>query len=354
MKLSNLTDYLWRTYSTIDADHKKSLTKLFVARTLLAALDIGSLLLVTLAAGLLTSGFGSFPENLEPFLSLLGIDSNSELEDRVQIVAIVATVAVLLFLARSGLSIILERQILVFASKVEVRQGSKLFSKFVETRKILRLNKNESSELSHIIIIGLRRTYSILLGRGVVALSDALTAVLIYVTVFVVNPLLALVTLFYLIGISGILWFVTQKRLRTASQRLRASQTEVKTNIDDFQAVSTELYLAGMLENQLSDIAEKRIISSDSFAKVSFLQGLTRYVFEFAILFGAFALAGSAYLTGGLAEASNSFIVFSAATARLSPLSLGLLQFANLSSSTLPDAKPILDELTEGKNGEPH
>ena len=345
MKSSKVIYYLFQAFDSLESRYKRKLGLAFGLRTLLASFDVVSLVLVAGAASLLTAGFGSFPPQLNFILDILGTTPTAPIEERVSLIALVGSFAVAIFLLRSLLSVLMERKILFLAAEIEASQGKKLFRKYLEDLRILRLSVQESTDLTHMTVIGLQRTYSTLLGRGVVTLSDAITASLIFATVLLVNPLLALVTLVYLGSVSLVLWKLTQSPIRKASRELRSQQMKVISSVKEYQSVSKELWLSGNLRGSLDEISRHREQASKNFASVTFLQGMTRYLFEFALILGAFTFAATAFLTGGLAEASNSFIVFSVAAARLSPISIGLFQFANLTTATVPDAEPILDRL---------
>ena len=259
-------------------------------------------------------------------------------------VAILAFFACGLFIFRTLLSIYFVKRTLGFlalrsafftakASKTIFAQDYSVLKSYSKQEIVMNLTGGV-----HSLIVGV-------LGSSVLIITDFALITLMLLSIFVVEPSLAITSLvlFSLIAI------ILQKRLGRRAENLsllsfRASleSSQMIINIlDSFR----ELFLRNSLLEHIGRLEASRVEFAKFSAKAALLPYVSKYIIESAVILGVLVLTTQQILINAAAGAVGALAVFLAATSRIAPsilrLQQGLLQIRSSSGS----AKPILEML---------
>lgn len=259
-------------------------------------------------------------------------------------VAVLAFFASALFIIRTLLSIYFMKRTLGFLalrSAMFTAKASKII--FAQNYSILKLYSKQEIVMNltggvYSLIVGV-------LGSAVLVITDTALITLMLLSIFVVEPSLAITSL----GLVSVIAIILQKYLGNRAEKLSllSYQTSLKSHQIIINMVESfrELFLRNSLVEHISRLEAFRIEFAKISAKTALLPFISKYIIESAVILGVLVLTTQQILISAAAGAVGALAVFLAATSRIAPailrLQQGLLQIRSSSGS----AKPILEML---------
>jgi ABC-type multidrug transport system fused ATPase/permease subunit len=281
-----------------------------------SALDLIGVLLFGIVAALSVSvvGGGSPPAAVTEWLGRLGISS----EDPVAVAIPLACVAAFLLILKSGVNVILTRRILRFlANRQAIVSG--LLAEALLARPLLQLQRRSSQETAYALTSGVNAATLIVLGQGVVAVSEATLLLVLAVGLLLISPIVTVFTIAFFVVIAVIL----QKLLSGWAGRLglRAYNTEVASLEAIQEALRTyrEVVVSNRRTYYVHRFQGLRWQSAEVQSDLQFMGLVPKFVFEIALVVGAGLLAASQFLTKDAEAALGVIAVFLAAGSRILP-----------------------------------
>ena len=333
-------------------DQKKVIFITFI-QTILGILDIVGIGLIGILSALGLSGVSAhgIGGKVRYILNLLGL-TNFSLNYQV---AIIGLIAAILLLAKTVISIILNRKILHFLSLKGAQLSSKLMRQ-VLSQTLLQVRNLSTQDTLYSLTYGVEAIMLRVISPLTAIISDAALLVFISIGLFVLDPKIALANL----AIFGVLGVILQRLLRSRAKSLGSTYA-------DFEVKSNEKILEVLLSFKESTIRGTKSYYADQFeklrigmaginAELAFLPNISKYVIETAIVIGGISIAAIQFSTEDAIHAITGLSIFMASGSRVAPAILRIQQNSlNLKSgvgiaertlsliSVLPDDELDLD-----------
>ena len=292
----------------------------------LSALDLlGVLLLGVVSVVSIASLSGNaLPEQADRAVDLLGFSG----ADKISTAAWLAGIAGAALILKSLLSAVLARASLRFLATRQAVLSARLTALFLD-RQLLDIQAKTSQDAAFGLTAGVQAAIVGILGATSAALADIGLLALLGVGLTTVDPL---VTLFAVIFF-GALGLILHRSLAGRATRLGRESADIDirsyTAIQQAIASYREITVSGRRHLYVQRIQELRWRSAAIGVGVQFLGLIPKYVFEVALVVGAFGLALSQLLTKDITAAVGIVAVFLVAGSRVMP-ALMRLQVASL------------------------
>lgn len=288
-----------------------------LAQIFVSLLDLVGVLLVA-AVGVLSvqviQGADTVPSMLQPVVDPLaarGLDFR-------QITFALAVVAAVFLVAKSLLSGILSRKILLFLAGQQAHLSGTLFARFL-SQSVVEIQDQSSLTTAYGIVQGATIAVVGILGSAALVASETALLVIFGITLVWINPLvtLAAVAFLTLVGLGS------YRLLGNWSARLGAitAQTVVRGNTGVQDTISTfrEISVLGRTGLYVNRIRELIVLGSKAQADSAFISQIPKYVFESSLTVGAVVLTGFLFLTSSAETAVGTMVLFLAAGGRVMP-----------------------------------
>jgi ATP-binding cassette, subfamily B, bacterial PglK len=304
--------------------------RLFVVSVLLqmatSALDIIGVLLTGIVGALGVTVVQSGPppvqiQNLADWLGLEGYNSQ-------ELVVIFASGAAVALLLKSLVSGLLTRRILVFLANRQAIVSARL-TKELLSRPITFIQRRSSQETAYALIQGAGAATMQVLGQVAVALSEFALLLALSVTLFFLDPWITVAS----VGFFALLAFALQRALGSWAHRIGSAEAEADIGslnaIQEALASYREVTVSDRRSHYVDRIQTLRWAAAKVAADGQLMGLIPKWLFESALVIGAFALAAVLFATKDAVAAVGTLALFLAASSRVMP-SLLRLQGATL------------------------
>ncbi|MDA9802815.1 ABC transporter ATP-binding protein/permease [bacterium] len=282
----------------------------------LSVLDLLGVLLIGVVSVLSVASVSGnpLPAQAQGVVDLLGFSST----DPVTIAAWLIGTAGLALILKSLLSAILARTTLRFLATRQAALSARLTALFLE-RQLLDIQARTSQDAAFGLTVGVQAATVGILGSTSAALADIGLLILLGVGLTAIDPLVTL----YAVVFFGALGLILQRSLAGRATRLGRESADV--DIESYTAIQQaiasyrEITVAGRRDLYVQRIQRLRWRSAEIGAGFQFLGLIPKYVFEAALVVGAFGLAISQFLTKDVTAAVGIVAVFLVAGSRVMP-----------------------------------
>lgn len=324
-----------------------------VAQMALSVLDLlGVLLIGVVSVVSVASVSGNpLPGQVQGVVELLGLSG----ADPVTVAAWLIGSAGLALILKSALSAVLSRSTLRFLATRQAALSARLTALFLE-RQLLDIQARTSQDAAFGLTVGVQAATVGILGSTSAALADIGLLTLLGLGLTVIDPLVTV----YAVVFFGALGLILQRSLAGRATRLGRESADV--DIESYTAIQQaiasyrEITVAGRRALYVQRIQRLRWRSAEIGAGFQFLGLIPKYVFEAALVVGAFGLAISQFLTKDITAAVGIVAVFLIAGARVMP-ALMRLQVTSLtirqSEAAAQRATSLAVDLESGDHASP-
>ena len=287
----------------------------------LGLLDLLGIALVGLVAAVAVSGVGltKIPAPVQNILDALGIGALTVS----QLSIILALSAVVILVAKTGLSALMSRRIMVFLANRQAELSVKLARDFL-SRPLVVIQKWTTSEATYCLGNGASAATVALLGSGVTIISEVFLFSIVGVALLLFDPILAVTAFALFLTIV----LVLQRVLGRWSAR--NAQVMTDTNIANLTIVSEALstYRESSVLNRrdlyVAKFENNALTNAHTGALSAFIMEIPKYVLEASLYLGILVLAVVQFLTKDWATAAATTALFLAAGSRIIPALLRL------------------------------
>lgn len=301
---------------------KRSL--LFIAagfQVSLGLLDLLGIVLIGLVAAVAVSGVGisEIPAQAQSVLDFFGLGDLTVS----QISVILALLAVFVLVAKTGISALLARRIMVFLANRQAELSVNLARRFLSAPLVV-IQKWTTSEAIYALGGGASAATVALLGAAITIASEVFLFSIIGISLLAIDPILTLtaVALFGIIVffMHNILGHWSERTARTMTDANIATMTVVSEALATYRE-STVLNRRDLYINRFEQLAQK---SAKTAAVTAYIMEIPKYVLEAALYLGVLVLAVVQFLTKDWAAAAATTALFLAAGSRVIPALLRL------------------------------
>jgi ATP-binding cassette subfamily C protein len=321
---------------------------LAIFQFLTGILDLIGIVLIGGLAALSINGINSRNpgDRVTKLLEILQIQDKS-FEIQVLVLTLSATFCLL---ARTVISILITRRTLHFLARISAQLSNKLFSKLMNSN-YKTITENSSQELSFAVNRGMDLLVVGTLGTAVSLIVDVTSLVLITGALFVVDTLVAIITLTLFASTGFVLYQLTHRRGNRLGRE--KSNLEIATSIKFLEAIDTfrEISIHDRQSYYSENIGKMRGKYSYAVAEMSFLPNVSKFVIEALVVLTAVLIGFSQFLINDAFRAIGTITMFLAAGSRIAPAALRVQQgflVLRINSGQIQPTLTLMNKLSSG------
>jgi ABC-type multidrug transport system fused ATPase/permease subunit len=335
--------------SVLPAGDKRKIVTVCVVQMSLSFLDLIGVALIGVIGALSITGIrGSETGNrTSQVLTFLNLESISFYNQ----VVILAVAAVCLLIGRTILSMYFTQRYLRFLATRSALISSNLFSKIM-SQNILSVQSRNTQETLYIITEGVRKITIGILGNIVFLISDFSLLVVLTAGLFILDPIVAVVSFLLFSFVALFLHFRMSLKSRVLGQRnailavnSNRQIVESLTSYRETMVRNRRFYYSKLIESQRLDL-------SINDAKLAFMPMISKYVLESAVVLGAFVIAALQFTLNDSRNAIATLAIFLAAGSRIGPAIMRVQQGVIQIGVSIGSATPTLEMIQRLRSAE--
>ena len=339
VKFSAKIDYIKYLLKLLTRRDKIEYGALTVCQMFFSILDILGLAAIGLLGSLTVNGIQSRPSGplTQRILSNLNLDG---FVFQTQ-VAILGFIAGLILISRTLLSILLTRRTLYFLSRRAARISSSLADAILRSN-YEKIRSISSQDALYAVTNGVNSLLTGVLGNLSTFCSDVFLLIVLFATLTVVDPNVALITAILFGGLALTLYFGLQRKAKyLGAENAKLSIENFETILDSLKLLK-EIKIRHLEGTYSRKIEAQRLQLSLNNAKSAFLPNISKYAIEIALVIGTLAIAALQFLSRDATGAISVLAVFLASGSRIAPAVLRLQQGAIAIKGATGAAGPTL------------
>lgn len=276
-----------------------------VVSSLLTLLDIAALMLLAVSlSGMLSGGAVNIP--------LIGQVAPENY------IWLLLTVS-LLVLLKSAATVAQQWAATRRFAEFELTLGLKLFDAYIGAPWVMRLSRS-SSQLVRMADVGVAAAIGGLVLPLIQLPALIVSSTLILVTLFVLQPLTAVISVIYLGSIAYLMSKVLTKKAVEAGRVNRDYSYKVASIMTDMVGALKEITLRNKFDEVAAVVRSNRTHAARARANIQFLGSVPKFVLDTALIGGFLIVGGLSYVVeGSLNEAVSAVVMFAVAGMRLVP-----------------------------------
>ena len=264
-------------------------------------------------------------------------------------ISILGIVASSLFVVKAVASIAILRRINAFLSNQAGLMTGRLIENLLQ-RPLSYLNSNSIQSNLYSTTIGIEKMLIGILGSSLGVLSDGVLLILLSVMIAIVDPLLALTTIFFFGGVIAYLYFTLNKKAR----HLGKLQAELSIGNNQLIISALSTYRENLVGNRTSFYAnligkQTRQVSLNA-AELTFMPNISKYILETSIVVGSLIVSAIQFSLYDSIKAVGILSIYLAASSRIVPAMLRLQQGLLSIQSSSAAAGPTLTMISNLSN----
>lgn len=318
-----------------------------VLQVFLGFLDLVGVALVGLLGSLTVTGVQSKKPtgSIYTILETMNLEQSS-FQAQVAIIGILAALALML---RTILSAYFTRKILRFLSFRCALLTEELVAK-VLNQSLARIHGTTTQELLFTVTSGVNVIVMGILGSSAALVSDLSLLMIMTSGLFVVEPVLAIASLFFFGGIGLLLYKLMHFRAHTLGYRDSLLNIQSNEKISEVIHSYREVLVRNRLGYYSREIAELRQRLAVTQAELGFMPNVSKYVIETAMILSAVLVSAWLFSTQDANKAIATLTIFMATGARIVPAVLRLQQGSLQLKGSAGSGKKTLLLLSELSN----
>ena len=338
-----------RSVSVLSPVDQRKILAVTVVQVFMGTLDLLGVLVIGLLGALSINGIqSSDPDSrLAAILQFLHV---SERPFQTQAL-VLGTIAVVLLIGRTLLSIFFTRRILFFFSRRGAKLSADLISRLL-SQSLLFIQARTTQDILYSVTRGVELITLQVLATTVVLVSDVSLLIILGIGLFVVDPTTAIGTSIVFAAIGFTLYRHINVSVGTLGKR--SSELNVRSNEKIVEVFSS--YRESVVRNRriyyAQEIGRLRFNLADTLAEINFMPYISKYVIETSVVLGGLLIGSVQFILKDAAQAFATLAIFLAAGTRIAPAVLRLQQGSLQIRSCLGMASPTLD-LIDALNNSP-
>ncbi len=331
---------LGRSAGVLPREDQRKIVLISLIQIFLSFLDLLGVLVIGLLGAVAVDGItsskpGSRASEVLQFLHL------SEMSFQLQ-ATILGSLAVVLLVGRTLLSIFFTRRILFFLSRRGASISANLVSRML-SQPLLMIQARSTQETLYSVTRGVEYLVLNVLATGVVLFADISLLAVMGIGLFIVDPLTAVTTvlLFAIIGFS----LYRLLHVRASQLGLKSSKLTIESNEKIVEVFGS--YRESIVRNRRDyysrEIGKQRYQLADTMAEIYFMPFISKYVIETSVVLGALLVGAVQFVIQDASQAVATLAIFLAAGTRIAPSVLRVQQGSLQIRGGLGSAGPTLD-----------
>lgn len=329
-----------RSMRVLPRNDRRKIIFVTVFQVCMGALDLLGVLLIGLLGALAVTGVQSH-EPTKSVKSILHLLHISDLSFQTQ-AAVLGSIAVVLLVGRTLLSIFFTRRILFFLSRRGAKISADLISRLL-SQSLLTVQLRTTHEILYAVTRGVDFIMLEVLATSIVLVSDVALLLIMAVGLFFVDPITAMCAFLVFAAIGYFLYRIMNVRAGTLGQL--SSQLNIKSNEKIIEVFGS--YRESVVRNRRDyyarEIGKLRYELADSSAEIRFMPYISKYVIEMTVVLGALLIGAAEFAFQDATRAVATVAIFLGAGTRIAPAVLRVQQGFVQIRGSLGMATPTLD-----------
>jgi ABC-type multidrug transport system fused ATPase/permease subunit len=333
-----------KAFKILHQEERLKYVAVTLAQTFLGLLDLVGVAVVGAIGSLAVSGIQSkdpgnrVTEVLE-FMNLQNLTLQLQ-------IAVLGTIAVILFVSKTLLAMYLTRKILFFLSLRSARISAESFSRLLGT-SVSKIAERTNQENLYALTSGVNAITLGILGSVSTIVSDFTLLLILLTGLFVLDISIAFSTLFLFGTIAILLYTYLQKRAKALGQLEFNLTISGNEKIVEVLTNFREAFVRNQQANYADEVRQIRERLSSTLAEVAFLPNISKYIVEASVVIGALLIAASQFMMQDAGNAVATLAVFLAAGSRIAPAVLRIQQGAIQIRNSVSIARTSFDLISE-------
>ena len=321
--ISNLPKVLSQAYAAVDHGDKKRLIRISLFQTLSGFLDLIAVALVGLLSTLAMQPTLAHSPGSKIYFAIQILKINHF--GLVTQLSLLGLSAVILFTARTLISVILSRAILFSLGRWAARESTSLLKKLL-SQDLMSLESRDVHETLYSITYGVESMSIEFLATAANLFADFVMLTLLGLGLVLIDPFVAFTStvIFGLIGYC--LYRYMHVRANTLSQQFTNLTIMSNSKYFDMTSLFRELVTRNSRNKYLEELSQLRFKLSDALAELSFLPNVSKYLIEAVVIISALLISGIQFLINDTLHAVTTLAVFMVAGTRIAPAALRIQQ----------------------------
>ena len=331
-----------RSLQVLNSRDRRKLGLITCIQVSLSFLDLLGVAAIGILGALSVSGLQSLnpDKRIVSVLRILQIE-NDTFQRQAIVLAFLATT---LLVGRTVLSIFFTRRILFFMTNRGAMISSNLVSRLL-AQPLLVVQSRTTQETLFAITTGVQIVVLQVIASSAVLASDISLLTVMAIGLFVINPSTAVGT----VSVFGLVALFLHKSMHARAGVLGAelSNLNIASNEKIVEVLSS--YRESIVRNRRDyyarEIGRTRLVLADTFAEISFMPFISKYVLESTIVLGAVGIGAAQFIFQDTAQAVSTLAVFLAAGSRVAPavfrVQQGVIQIRQGFASATPTLELI-------------
>lgn len=310
---------------TLPENSEFKLLALVLVQILLGFLDLVGVAAIGLLGALIVNGVQSrIPgDRIGAVLEFLQIEDFTFQSQA----AIIGSVAALVLISKTALSVLLTRKTLRYLSYLAAGVSKRLAGQLLYSN-ITFLQKRSAHETYYLITYGVQALITGVLGTTVTLIADVTLSLVIIVGLAVVNPVLAGIVVLLFGGLALVIFVKTQKKATQLGQSDSKLSIQGENVINEAISSFREIYVLNRRAEYLNRYSNFRDSSAHVQSELAFMPQVSKYIIETSIVLSGLFIAATAFLLQDALHAIATLSIFLAAGTRIAPAVLRIQQGA--------------------------
>lgn len=228
----------------------------------------------------------------------------------------------------------------------EIAIGHRLFRGYINAPWLTRLKRN-SADMLQFSDHGVDRTVNAFVVPAATLIGEAVSLLAIILTLAVVQPILALVTFLYVLGLGASLHGWSTKRSRGAGETFIDASVRSSRLVLEIVGAMKEVALRNKEDEVAAVVKTSRTRTANARAEINFLQVIPRYVLESGLVGGFVLVGGAGFIMGGIEQALTAIALFGLAGFRIAPSIVRVQTVIAVMIANSPFARRLLDDMRD-------
>lgn len=352
--LSNFTKFshlIKLILKILERSERRKIGTVTFLNTTLGLIDILAFLLIGLVSSILALYIQAqeLSDLQNSILSTLGIEN---LYIQYQILFLTLA-SVFLLILKSVLALSFTKKSFLIMHLAAARVSAQLLRLIISSRGIFR--PSDSKNLS---IYASTRGAEILVGQMFPTMSlmfaDLVFTVTITFCIFLINPLISIISICYFILLLAFLNYFTSNKATKVGNQIASSNVSSNDIFSELILASREILVSNRADYFIDKAYSERKLLANSEAKNDYFPFLGKYVIEIGIIAGACLLAFFQMIVGDFKEGVTSLTVFLVASFRIAPSLLRVQQgytLLNINLGRISSTVNLLEKLDTNPSG---
>lgn len=336
-------------FHVLPKQDRQKISLVIILQILMSLLDLLGVALIGVLGALAVSGVQSSQpgSRVTQIIQILHLSGKTFQEQA----AILGIAAAAILVLRTLFSVVFTRKTLFFLSRRGAALTTRLVSKLL-SRPLLEIQQRTTQDSVYALTNGVNSLTLGVLGTGVVLISDFSLLLVMTIGLFIVDPLIALLSMITFSGIGFLIYRLMHQRAENLGRE--ESVLAVKSNEAIIEVLSSyrEAVVRNRREYYAREIGKKRWKNADILAELAFMPNISKYIIETTVVLGALAISAAQFILQDAAHAIATLAVFLAAGTRIAPAVMRVQQGALQIKSSIGVAAPTLQLIGDLKGAQ--